>query len=387
MRGVVQVVEPQSSHGPENTGEQIDEIDGHPWSVEGVEERANWQRVVQEEKTRKKQKKTRQKPSPIVVPAGIAELCTLTNSFPDLPSFIHCGPLCGPPTGFINQLPGNQWERPCCLPLKACATRSTVVAASKYRKKINLDCFTYPDGFIDKVFHDSDQSWIKAMLIRSGLTKPDLAVFNSRVRSVGNGVELMEAINRWLQRRPTVNLTPAASYVCDFGQGPEGLLVFELSIVIEALRRLAANVPRVPANETTQHVEMQAQLQAPAAPAEIEGAKGVPKVAASEQEGLVVSVVFSARPCLYRAMHCIPSCKVPLTANMVECASCKNRYHYRCVRFKLARGSKPVKGSAKAMQEVREADHGFEYRCTLCSKAESKAESVHCIKSCDRSTG
>jgi hypothetical protein len=28
MRDVVQVVEPQSSHGPENTGEQIDGIDG-----------------------------------------------------------------------------------------------------------------------------------------------------------------------------------------------------------------------------------------------------------------------------------------------------------------------------------------------------------------------
>ena len=94
------------------------------------------------------------------------------------------------------------------------------------------------------------------MLIRSGLTKPDLAAFNSRVHSVGNGVELMEAINGWLQRRPTVNLAPAASYVCDFGQDPEGLLMFELSIVTEALRRLAANVPHVPANETTQHVEM-----------------------------------------------------------------------------------------------------------------------------------
>ena len=98
MRGVVQVVEPQSSHGMENTGGQIDEIDGHPWSAEGIEERANWQTVVQEIKTRKKQKKTRQKPSPIVVPAGIADLCKLTNSFPDLPSFVQCGP----PTGFIN---------------------------------------------------------------------------------------------------------------------------------------------------------------------------------------------------------------------------------------------------------------------------------------------
>ena len=236
MRGVVQVVEPQSSHGPEITRGQIDEIDkideihGHPWSVEGIEERANWQTVGQEKKTRKKQKKTRQKPSPIVVPAGIAELCRLTNSFPDLPSFIHCGP----PTGFINQLPANQWERTCCLPLKACATKSTVAAASKYRKKINLKSFTYPDGFVDKVFHDSDQFGIEAMLIRSGLTKPDLAAFNSRVQSVGNGVELMKAINRWLQRRSTVNLTPAASYVCDFGQDPEGLLMFELSIVTEA---------------------------------------------------------------------------------------------------------------------------------------------------------
>ena len=81
---------------------------------------------------------------------------------------------------------------------------------------------------------------------------------------------------------------------------------------------------------------------------------------------------------LDRAVHCIPSCKVPPTANMVECASCKNRYHYRCVTFKLARGGKPVRGSAKVMQEVREADPGFEYRCTSCSTAKS----VHCIQSC-----
>ena len=92
----------------------------------------------------------------------------------------------------------------------------------------------------------------------------------------------MEAINGWLQRRPTVNLAPAAGYVCDFGQDPEGLLMFELPVVTEALRRLAANVPHVPSNETTQHAEIQApaQLQAPT---EIEGAKGVSKVAASEQ--------------------------------------------------------------------------------------------------------
>ena len=57
MRDVVQVVEPQSSHGPENTGEQIDGIDGHPWSVEGIEERAKWQRVVQEKKTRKEKQR------------------------------------------------------------------------------------------------------------------------------------------------------------------------------------------------------------------------------------------------------------------------------------------------------------------------------------------
>ena len=95
MRGVVQVVEPQSFHGPEITRGQIDEIDkideihGHPWSVEGIEERANWQTVGQEKKTRKKQKKTRRKPSPIVVPAGIAELCRLTNSFPDYFAVVH----------------------------------------------------------------------------------------------------------------------------------------------------------------------------------------------------------------------------------------------------------------------------------------------------------
>ena len=55
MRDVVQVVEPpQSSHGPEITRGQIDESDGHPWLVEGIEERANWQTVGQEKKTRKK---------------------------------------------------------------------------------------------------------------------------------------------------------------------------------------------------------------------------------------------------------------------------------------------------------------------------------------------
>jgi hypothetical protein len=288
MRDVVQVVEPQSSHGPENTGEQIDGIDGHPWSVEGIEERAKWQRVVQEKKTRKKQKKTRKKPSPIVVPAGIAELCRLANSFPDLPSFLQCGP----PTGFINQLPANQWQRTCCLPMTACATESTEAVASKFRKKVNLGGCTYPDGFVDNVFHDSDPSAIEAMLIRSGLTKPDLADFNSRVHSAGNGMrsgelrsgELLGAINGWLQHRPSFNLVPAASYVCDFGQDPEGLLIFELSIVTEALRRLAANhASHVPANETTTPAEVQAPPTG--APAEIEGAKGVPEVPTSEKEG------------------------------------------------------------------------------------------------------
>jgi hypothetical protein len=459
MRDVVQVVEPQSSHGPENTGEQIDGIDGHPWSVEGIEERAKWQRLVQEKKTRKKQKKTRKKPSPIVVPAGIAELCRLANSFPDLPSFLQCGP----PTGFINQLPANQWQRTCCLPMTACATESTEAAASKFRKKVNLGRCTYPDGFVDNVFHDSDPSAIEAMLIRSGLTKPDLADFNSRVHSAGNGMrsgELLGAINGWLQHRPSFNLVPAASYVCDFGQDPEGLLIFELSIVTEALRRLAANdAPHAPANETTTPAEVQAP---PAgAPAEIEGAKGVPEVPTPEKEGPekegpVVSAELGAnhqdltannrqqspsheqpptannsnhqptatshqqppastnqqpppashqqptgtniqqppattsqqlpsttvsqeppttsvqQPTpseLDRAVHCIPSCKVPPTPNMVECASCKNRYHYSCVTFKLAREVKPVRGSAKVMQEVREADPGFEYRCSSCSTA------------------
>ena len=213
--------------------------------------------------------------------------------------------------------------------------------------------------------------------------------------------------------------------------------MFELSIVTEALHRLTANVPHVPANETTQHVELQAQLQAPA---EIEGAKGVPKVAASEQEGPVVSAgpgakhqhptgskhqqpavatnrqppasnhqptgvdtqqppattsqqlpsttvsqelpTTSVQPPtpseLDRAVRCISSCTRPLTANMVECTSCKNRYHYRCVYFKLAREGEPVRGSAKVMQAIREADPGFEYRCTSCSTAKS----VHCIQSC-----
>ena len=81
---------------------------------------------------------------------------------------------------------------------------------------------------------------------------------------------------------------------------------------------------------------------------------------------------------LDRAVHCIPSCKVAPTPNMVECAPCKNRYHYSCVYFTLAREVEPVRGSVKVMQEVREADPGFEYRCTSCSTAKS----VHCIQSC-----
>ena len=155
MRDVVQVVEQQSSHGPEDREEQIDGIDGHPWSIEGTEERSNTSvdaRAAQKKKTRKKL-------SPIVVPAVIAELCRLLNPFPDLPPFIQCGP----PTGFISQLPSNQWQRTCCLPMKACATKSTVAAAFKFRKSINLTRFMYPDGFLDNVFHDSDQSGVETM--------------------------------------------------------------------------------------------------------------------------------------------------------------------------------------------------------------------------------
>ena len=65
---------------------------------------------------------------------------------------------------------------------------------------------------------------------------------------------------------------------------------------------------------------------------------------------------------------------------MVECVSCRNRYHYYCVTFTVAGAAKPVRGSAKVMQAVREADPDFEYTCKSCSTANS----VHCIPSCTR---
>ena len=65
---------------------------------------------------------------------------------------------------------------------------------------------------------------------------------------------------------------------------------------------------------------------------------------------------------------------------MVECVSCRNRYHYYCVTFTVAGAAKPVRGSAKVMQAVCEADPDFEYTCKSCSTANS----VHCIPSCTR---
>ena len=74
-----------------------------------------------------------------------------------------------------------------------------------------------------------------------------------------------------------------------------------------------------------------------------------------------------------KSVHCILSCKVPPTANMLECASCKNRYHYSCVNLRPPGTAVQQRGSERLVREIRDADPCFSYECASCEVAKPKA--------------
>ena len=74
-----------------------------------------------------------------------------------------------------------------------------------------------------------------------------------------------------------------------------------------------------------------------------------------------------------RSVHCIQSRVRPPTANMLECASCKNLYHYICVYVRPPGTVVQRRGSEPLVREIRDADLSFSYRCAPCGVAKPKA--------------